>query len=149
MEVVGTDDVEEVELRFGGEVFLQIAGSDRFRGGGGGIEIDDELDAVVGVELVWGILFDDEVFTGKPGGFANPAAKPVVDIGNDLEGVVAMGVGDAIGEEDGRDAIPQVEVGPEGARRCFHSTGNFSHNIQLFWGRCGYLCGNHFYAWKI
>jgi hypothetical protein len=34
----------------------------------------------------------------------------MMNIGDDLEGVVAMGVGDAIGEEDGRDAIPHVEV---------------------------------------
>jgi hypothetical protein len=64
---------------------------------------------------VRGILFDDEVLAGEPGGFVHAAAKLVMDVGDDLDGVVAMGVGDAIGEEDGRDAIPQVEVGPEGA----------------------------------
>ena len=118
-------------------------------GGGGGIEVEDELDAIVGIELVWGILFDDEVFAGEPGGIVYAAAKLMMDIGDDLQGVVAMDVGDAIGEEDGRDAIPQVEVGPEGAHGRFHSAGNFSHNIQLFQGVCGYLWENHFYAWKI
>ena len=94
---------------------MKIAGGDRFGGGGIGIEVDDELDAIVRIELVRGILFDDEIFAGEPGGFVYAAAKLMMDIGDDLQGVVAMGVGDAIGEEDGRDAIPQVEVGPEGA----------------------------------
>lgn len=64
---------------------------------------------------------------GREGLVVDAAAKPVVDIDDDLEGVVAMGVGDAIGKEDGRDAIPQVEVRPEGA-----IGGSHDHNIQLF-----------------
>ena len=115
MEVVGADEIEEVDFGFGGVVVAQVAGGDRFCGGGSGIEVYDELNAVVGVELVRGVLFDDEVLTGEPGGLVHTAAKLMMDIGDDLEGVVAMGVGDAIGEEDGRDAIPQVEVGAEGA----------------------------------
>lgn len=80
---------------------MEVTGCDGSCSGGRGVEVYDELGAVVGVELVWDILFDDKVLAGKPGGFVHPAAESVVDIGDDLEGVVAMGIGDAVGEEDG------------------------------------------------
>ncbi len=101
MEVIGLYDVEEIEFGFGGVVFVQVASGDCLCGSGIGIDVDDELDAVVGIELVWGILFYDEVLAGEPGGFVHAASKLAMDICNDLEGIVAMGIGEAIGEENG------------------------------------------------
>ncbi|HXB07709.1 MAG TPA: hypothetical protein VNW04_11345 [Puia sp.] len=51
----------------------------------------------------------------EPGAVADAAFELRMDIHQDLHGVVTMDIGTAIGEEDGRDAVPQVEIGPEGA----------------------------------
>ena len=70
------------------------------------IQVNDELDAARRIELMETILPYDEVFESLPIFRADPATKPILEIEYDLHGIMAMGVGDAIGKEDGGNAIP-------------------------------------------
>ena len=96
------------EIQIGGMVifFTEVSGFDLFGDGCFRIQVNDELDAARRIELMKAILPYDEVLESLPIFVTDPATKLVLEIEYDLHGIMAMGVGDAIGKEDGGNAIP-------------------------------------------
>ena len=73
-----------------------------------GIDINDQLNAAIGIQPVNDIFFNDQGFVMAPSVVPGPEPELFPQCEDQLKGIVAMEGGNKGGVEHRRDALPEI-----------------------------------------